>query len=678
MERNRSRSPRRPKSSSHNPLTSKPYSQSYFRLLQERKSLPVYDALESLSTLLQKHQVIVLQGETGSGKTTQVPQYLALQGFKVACTQPRRVAAICVAKRVSEEMDVKIGEQVGYSVRFDDCCTESTVLKYLTDGMLLREAMKNKTLDSYNVVILDEAHERTLATDILFGLMKEVLQQRQDLKLIVMSATLNAEKFQDFFEGAPLLSVPGRLFPVEVFFTQVAEEDYLEATIKTVMQIHAFEDPGDVLVFLTGEEEIETACKMIRKEVLKYGESVGNMIVVPLYSTLPPAAQQKIFDKAPEANTKNIPGRKCIVATNIAETSLTIDGIVYVVDCGLSKQKVYNPRMRVESLAVSPISKASAKQRAGRAGRTRPGKCYRLYTEATYRTELAETTSPEILRSNLTSVVLTLRAIGIENLVKFDFMDPPAPETMMRALEVLNYIGALDDEGDITPLGHLMSEFPLDPELSKILILSEKFKCSEEILTLCAMLSVQNPFLRPRESAEAADKAKSQFAHQDGDHLTLIKVFEAYKKEGSRNDWCSHNFINPRSMRAAAEIREQLLVKFQRLGLQVISEEAKRSERIRKCIVSGFFMQIACREKNNFYMTLKEKQLVALHPSTTMAFRPEWVLYHEYILTNKNYIRTVCCINPLWLFELAEHYFNLKDFPDSQAKRQLERIKKKN
>jgi len=674
MERKRSRSPRN--FPLKNPYTNKPHSQIYQKLLKERESLPVYDALSQLSNLLESHQVLILQGETGSGKTTQVPQYLAQKGYKVACTQPRRVAAICVAKRVSEEMDVKLGDQVGYSVRFDECSSESTILKYLTDGMLLREAMKSNTLDKYTAIILDEAHERTLATDILFGLMKELLLKRPDLKLIVMSATLNAEKFQQFFEGAPLLSVPGRLFKVEVLYTQVAEEDYVAATIKTVVQVHAFEDPGDILVFLTGEEEIENACKAIRREVSKYGESVGRISVIPLYSSLPPNAQQKIFESAPESNGKGIPGRKCIVATNIAETSITIDGVVYVVDCGLSKQKVYNPRMRVESLMVSPISRASAKQRAGRAGRTRPGKCYRLYTEQTYRTELSETTHPEILRSNLTSVVLTLRSMGIENLVTFDFMDPPSPETMMRALEILNYLGALDDEGEITQLGQLMSDFPLDPELSKMLIMSEKFKCSKEILTLCAMLSVQNPFLRPKENGEAADKAKSQFAHQDGDHLSLIKVFELYQSSGMKNEWCSNNFINPRSMRAAAEVREQLSIKFEKLGLVELSEEHKKSERIRKCIVSGFFAQVACKEKNNFYMTLKEKQLVAMHPSTTLAFRPEWVLYHEYILTSKNYIRTVSIINPLWLMELAEHYFTQSEFPDSQGKRHLDRMRK--
>jgi pre-mRNA-splicing factor ATP-dependent RNA helicase DHX15/PRP43 len=674
MERKRSRSPRA--HNIRNPYTHKDYSNHYFKLLSERQNLPVYEALPQLEKLIGMHQIIILQGETGSGKTTQVPQYLAKLHTRVACTQPRRVAAISVAKRVAEEMDVKLGNQVGYSVRFDECSSEDTILKYLTDGMLLREAMKHKNLDQYQIIILDEAHERTLATDILFGLMKEVLKRRPDLKLIIMSATLNAQRFQEYFDGAPLLSVPGRLFPVEVFFTQVAEEDYVAAAVKTVLQIHAFEDPGDILLFLTGEEEIETACRNIKKEVNRYGESVGKLSVVPLYSSLPPSSQQKIFEPAPGPNSKNMPGRKCIVATNIAETSLTIDGIVYVVDSGLSKQKTYNPRMRVESLVVAPISKASAKQRAGRAGRTRPGKCYRLYTEETYRNELQETAYPEILRSNLTSTVLTLRVMGIENLVNFDFMDPPVPETMMRALEILNYLGALDDEGEVTQTGVMMVEFPLGPELSKILITSQHYQCSEDILTLCAVLSVPNPFLRPKDAAEAADKARKQFAHQDGDHLTLINLFQSYIREGQRSEWCSQNFINPRSMKAASEIRDQLLIKYNKLGLTLLLQEKGRSENIRKCITSGFFMQVANKEKNNFYMTLKEKQIVAIHPSTTFAFRPEWVLYHEYILTSKNYIRTVSVINPLWLLELAPHYYNLNEFPDSQGKRQLEKLKK--
>ncbi|XP_060962998.1 probable pre-mRNA-splicing factor ATP-dependent RNA helicase DEAH2 isoform X3 [Cannabis sativa] len=478
----------------------KPYSQRYFDILEKRKTLPVWQQKEEFLQVLKANQTLILVGETGSGKTTQIPQFVLeavdietpdkRRKMMIACTQPRRVAAMSVSRRVAEEMDVTIGEEVGYSIRFEDCSSAKTVLKYQTDGMLLREAMTDPLLERYKVIILDEAHERTLATDVLFGLLKEVLRNRPDLKLVVMSATLEAEKFQGYFSGAPLMKVPGRLHPVEIFYTQEPERDYLEAAIRTVVQIHMCEPPGDILVFLTGEEEIEDACRKINKEVANLGDQVGPVKAVPLYSTLPPAMQQKIFDPAPPPlNEGGPPGRKIVVSTNIAETSLTIDGIVYVIDPGFAKQKVYNPRVRVESLLVSPISKASAHQRSGRAGRTQPGKCFRLYTERSFNNDLQPQTYPEILRSNLANTVLTLKKLGIDDLVHFDFMDPPAPETLMRALEVLNYLGALDDEGNLTKLGQIMSEFPLDPQMSKMLVVSPEFNCSNEILSISAMLS---------------------------------------------------------------------------------------------------------------------------------------------------------------------------------------------
>lgn len=373
--------------------------------------------------MLHEHQTVILVGETGSGKTTQIGQFVADAGYcrngkKIVCTQPRRVAAMSVARRVAEEMDVNLGDEVGYSIRFEECTSPRTLLKFATDGMLLREAMTDPNLESYSVILLDEAHERTLATDILFGLLKEVLPRRPDLKLIVMSATLEAEKFQDYFLDAPLIKVPGRLHPVEIFYTQQPERDYLEAAIRTVVQIHTCEPEGDVLVFLTGEEEIEDACRKIGNEISKLGPAAGPVKIYPLYSSLPPQQQQRIFEPAPESlRPGGLPGRKIIVSTNIAETSLTIDGIVYVIDPGFSKQKVYNPRIRVESLLVSPISRASAHQRAGRAGRTKPGKCFRLYTEESFRKDLQEQTYPEILRSNLGSVVLQLKKLGIDDLV---------------------------------------------------------------------------------------------------------------------------------------------------------------------------------------------------------------------------------------------------------------------
>ena len=322
-------------------------------------------------------------------------------------------------------MLVQLGKQVGYSIRFEDMTEPGTTfLKYMTDGMLLREAMNDPSLGRYSTIILDEAHERTLATDILMGLLKGVAKKRPDLKIIVMSATLDAVKFQKYFSirskgSAPLFKVPGRNHPVEVFYTQEPEPDYVEAAIRTVLMIHRAEDSGDILLFLTGEEEIEDACRKIKLKVddlvNQDPETVGPLVCIPLYSSLPPQQQQRIFDPAPSAQVTNgPPGRKVVVATNIAETSLTIDGIVYVVDPGFSMQKVYNPRIRVESLLVSPISKASAQQRAGRAGRTRPGKCFRLYTENDFMKELEEQTHPEILRSNLSNTVLELLKLGIK------------------------------------------------------------------------------------------------------------------------------------------------------------------------------------------------------------------------------------------------------------------------
>ena len=408
----------------------------------------------------------------------------------VACTQPRRVAATSVAERVAEEMDgmhtdfyslsfpqsipVQLGKQVGYSIRFEDKTEPGTTfLKYMTDGILLREAMNDHDLQRYSTIILDEAHERTVATDVLMALLKAIVQRRKDLKIIIMSATLDAVKFQKYFtidEPAPLLEIQGRAHPVEIFYSQEPEPDYVEAAIRTVIMIHCAEDPGDILLFLTGEEEIEDACRKIKIEtddlIAKNPHTVGPLSCIPLYSYLPPQQQQRVFEPAPPPRVPGGPlGRKVILSTNIAETSLTIDGIVYVVDPGFSKQNLYDPLIRVESLLVSPISKASAQQRAGRAGRTRPGKCFRLYTKEDFMKELEEETQPAIMRSNLASTVLVLVKAGVKDLIQFDWMDAPAPESLMRALELLSYLGALDDDGNLTPMGKRMSAFPLDPQV---------------------------------------------------------------------------------------------------------------------------------------------------------------------------------------------------------------------
>ena len=627
---------------------------------------------------------LVLVGETGSGKTTQIPQFVVDAGYTrdgkmVACTQPRRVAAMSVANRVADEMDVRIGAQVGYTIRFEDKTSDATLLKYLTDGMLLREAMTDPLLSRYSVIILDEAHERTLATDILMGLLKQVLEKRGDsLKLVVMSATLDAAKFQDYFQKSPLMTVPGRMHPVEVFYLPKAADDYVESAVWTTMQIHLSEPEGDILLFLTGEDEIEEACRKINGEMTSAGVNQNHVSVIPLYSSLPPAQQQRIFDAAPvNRSGKGPPGRKIIVSTNIAETSLTIDGIVYVIDPGFSKQKVYNPRIRVESLLVSPISKASARQRAGRAGRTKPGKCFRLYTEKAFKDSLIEQTYPEILRSNLGSVVLQLKKLGVDDLVHFDFMDPPAPETLMRALELLHYLGALGDEGELTELGSLMSEFPLDPQLSKMLVVSPNYTCSNEVLSIVAMLSVQQCFVRPKEAQKQADAAKAQFSHPDGDHLTLLNAYNAFKANDGNGKWCYDNFLNVRALKSADNVRSQLARIMRRRSLAMLSNDYNSREyftSIRKCIVAGFFMQVAHLERSGNYLTVKDNQQVHLHLSTNLEHKPQWCIYHEFVLTKRQFIRTVTAIEGDWLLDIAPHYYDMANFPKCEARSDLERL----
>lgn len=667
-----------------NPFSGMAYTPRYYELLSKRSKLPVWEYKEQFLEKLTTFQSIVLVGETGSGKTTQIPQW-CLEWVRtrnpkkgVACTQPRRVAAMSVSQRVAEEMDVMLGQEVGYSIRFEDCTSARTILKYMTDGMLLREGMSDPLLENYAVILLDEAHERTLATDILMGLLKEVCKQRKDLKIVVMSATLDAGKFQNYFDHAPLMTVPGRTHPVEIFYTPEPERDYLEAAIRTVIQIHMCEEnAGDILLFLTGQEEIDEACKRIQREIDNMGPDIGEMKCIPLYSTLPPNLQQRIFEQAPPNKPNGAVGRKVVVSTNLAETSLTIDGVVFVIDPGFAKQKVYNPRIRVESLLVTAISKASAQQRAGRAGRTKPGKCFRLYTEKAYKQEMTENTYPEILRSNLGSVVLQLKKLGIDDLVHFDFMDPPAPETLMRALELLNYLAALDDDGEITELGSMMAEFPLDPQLAKMVIASCDFTCSNEILSIVAMLSVPQCFVRPTEAKKAADDAKMRFAHIDGDHLTVLNVYHAFKQNQEDPQWCYDNFVNYRSLKSADNVRQQLARIMDRFNLRRSSTEFTSRDyyiNIRKALVSGYFMQIAHLERTGHYLTVKDNQMVQLHPSTCLDHKPEWVLYNEFVLTTKNYIRTVTDIKPDWLIQVAPQYYEMSNFPFCEAKRQLERI----
>uniref|UniRef100_A0A8C2EI23 ATP-dependent RNA helicase DHX8 n=1 Tax=Cyprinus carpio TaxID=7962 RepID=A0A8C2EI23_CYPCA len=618
-------------------------------ILEQRESLPIYKLKEQLIQAVHDNQILIVIGETGSGKTTQITQYL------IGCTQPRRVAAMSVAKRVSEEYGCCLGQEVGYTIRFEDCTSPVTVIKYMTDGMLLRECLIDPDLGQYAIIMLDEAHERTIHTDVLFGLLKKTVQKRTDMKLIVTSATLDAVKFSQYFYEAPIFTIPGRTYPVEVLYTKEPETDYLDASLITVMQIHLTEPPGDVLVFLTGQEEIDTACEILYERMKSLGPDVPELIILPVYSALPSEMQTRIFDPAPPGS------RKVVIATNIAETSLTIDGIYYVVDPGFVKQKVYNSKTGIDQLVVTPISQAQAKQRAGRAGRTGPGKCYRLYTERAYRDEMLTTNVPEIQRTNLASTVLSLKAMGINDLLSFDFMDAPPMETLITAMEQLYTLGALDDEGLLTRLGRRMAEFPLEPMLCKMLIMSVHLGCSEEMLTIVSMLSVQNVFYRPKDKQALADQKKAKFHQPEGDHLTLLAVYNSWKNNKFSNPWCYENFIQARSLRRAQDIRKQMLGIMDRHKLDVVSC-GKATVRVQKAICSGFFRNAAKKDPQEGYRTLIDQQVVYIHPSSALFNRqPEWVVYHELVLTTKEYMREVTTIDPRWLVEFSPAFFKVSD-----------------
>lgn len=631
-------------------------------LTEQREKLPIYNLKQDLMKAIKKNNVLIVIGETGSGKTTQIPQYLHEAKYTehgiVGCTQPRRVAAMSIAKRVSEEFGCILGQEVGYSIRFDDCTSTDTIIKYLTDGMLLREALSDTMLSRYSFIILDEAHERTISTDILFCLLKDVIKKRSDFKLIVTSATLDAEKFSAYFFNSPIFTIPGKIFPVEILHSKEPESDYVEACLITVLNIHLNEHPGDILVFLTGQEEINTACEILHERMKKLENmSPPPLIILPIYSSLPSEMQSIIFEPAP-------PGcRKCILATNIAEASLTIDGIFFVIDPGFCKIKKYDSKRDMDSLIIAPISKANAKQRAGRAGRTGPGKCYRLYTEEAYKNEMAETSVPEIQRINLGSIVLLLKALGVNDFLHFDFMDSPSIETLIYSLESLYYLGALDDNGYLTKLGKKMSNFPMEPNLSKILLTSINFNCTDDICTIVSMISVQNIFYRPQNKILLADKKKNKFIMPQGDLITYLNIYNKWKENSFSNYWCHENFIQSRALKRAQDVRKQLLSIFEKYNYQVKKRENDISNstnyvNICKSICSGYFNHVCKRDNQQGYTTLLTNQQVFIHPSSTLFSKnPLFVVYHELVLTNKEYIRDCTIIQPQWLIQLAPNLF---------------------
>ncbi|KAL7575772.1 hypothetical protein ACA910_003102 [Epithemia clementina (nom. ined.)] len=652
------------------------------KILSDRKKLPVFAYREEFLAAVKDHRVLILVGETGSGKTTQIPQYLNEIGYgelgRIGCTQPRRVAAMSVAARVAKEMNVKLGHEVGYSIRFENCTSKKTVIQYMTDGMLLREILTEPDLASYSCMIIDEAHERTLHTDILFGLLKDIVRFRTDLKLIISSATLDAEKFSKYFDDANIFMIPGRMYNVDIYYTKAPEADYVDASVVTVLQIHVSQPlDGDCLVFLTGQEEIEAAAEILTQRCRNLGSRIPELIICPIFANLPSEQQAKIFEKTPKG------ARKVVLATNIAETSLTIDGICYVIDTGFNKQKTYNARAAMESLVVTPISQAAANQRAGRAGRTRPGKCFRLYTAWSFQHELEPNTVPEILRTNMANVVLLLKSLGIHDLIHFDFMDRPPADALIRALELLYALGSLNDKGELTKLGRKQSEFPLDPMLSKAVLASEKYECTSQVLSTVSMLSIgASIFYRPKDKAVHADTARMHFARQGGgDMIALLRCFSEWAQNDFSAMWCREHYIQVKSMQKARDIRTQLEALCDRVEIDhSVSADEDDIESVLKSITGGFFYHIAKLGKTGDYETIKQRKTVYIHPSSVLAHKKgnddegppplsPWLLYYDLAFTTKEYMRQVAPIEPSWLLETAPHYYQASEVEDSKSKK---------
>ncbi|CAL9737082.1 pre-mRNA-splicing factor ATP-dependent RNA helicase Prp22p [Monosporozyma servazzii] len=628
-------------------------------LSKQRMSLPVFKMRNELVQSVKDNQFLIIVGETGSGKTTQITQYLNEEGFSdygiIGCTQPRRVAAVSVAKRVAEEMDCRLGEEVGYTIRFEEKSSPRTRIKYMTDGMLQREALLDPLMSKYSVIMLDEAHERTVATDILFALLKQAADKRPELKVIVTSATLNSAKFSEYFNDCPIINIPGKTFPVEVLYSQTPQMDYIEASLDCVMDIHINNGPGDILVFLTGQEEIDSCCEILYERVKTLGDAISELLILPVYSALPSEVQSKIFEPTPEGS------RKVVFATNIAETSITIDGIYYVIDPGFSKVNTYNPRTGMEQLVVCPISQAQANQRKGRAGRTGPGKCYRLYTESAFYNEMLPNSIPDIQRQNLSNTILMLKAMGINDLLNFDFMDPPPRSLMIYALNELYNLEALDTEGFITKLGQRMSQFPMDPTLSRSLLASVTNECSDEMITIISMLSVQNVFYRPRDKQQIADSKKAKFHHPYGDHLTLLNVFTQWDLAGRSDQFCEINFLHARHLKRANDVRSQITRIFNQNHIP-IAKCYGDPDLIRKTLVTGFFMNAAKRDSEVGYKTILGDTVVGIHPSSSLCGKEyDYVIYHSLILTSREYMSQVTCINAEWLIECAPHFYKAID-----------------
>jgi ATP-dependent helicase HrpA len=629
------------------------------------ENLPIVAEREAVIAAIQAHQVVIIAGETGSGKTTQLPKMCLEAGRgavkMIGCTQPRRIAATAIAARVGEELG-ELGTLVGYKIRFSNHTSAATRIKFMTDGILLAEAQGDRLLAAYDTIIIDEAHERSLNIDFLFGIMQRILKRRPDLKLLITSATIDTEKFSKAFADAPVITVSGRSFPVEIRYPLADEPgeegDYVERAVQAAMELLQEQGPGDMLVFMPTERDIREAVALFDSRFQNHKGRVAPL-VLPLYGRLTGREQNLVFQEAHRA--------KIVVATNVAETSLTVPGIRYVVDTGLARILSYNVRARTSKLPVAKISRASCDQRAGRCGRVGPGICLRLFAEKDYQ-ERPEFTRPEILRSNLAEVILRMINLNLGEPSRFPFIDPPSGRAIADGYHLLTELGALDAHQKLTASGRLMARLPLDPRLSRMIIEARQENCLREMVIITAALSIQDPRMRPVDKEAAADLAHGRFRSPSSDFETFLNLWALFNgaapagaSQSQLRKFCKQNYLSYQRLREWQDIHEQIR--------SILSEEGRDKgptplrfrensepaayEQVHRAILSGNLRNIALRKAKNIYQGCQDKELMIFPGSGQFNKNNSWIMAGELMETSRLYARIVAGIKPEWIEPLA-------------------------
>ncbi len=618
--------------------------------------LPVTQCRDEIAKAIDENQVVIIAGETGSGKTTQIPKICLQLGRGIAGlighTQPRRLAARTVANRIADELNSELGSTVGYKVRFTDQVSDKSYIKLMTDGILLAEIQKDRFLNQYDTIIIDEAHERSLNIDFILGYLKQLLPKRPDLKLIITSATIDPERFASHFGDAPVISVSGRTYPVEVRYRPLNEaedkdQDQLDAIIDAVNELSR-ESAGDILVFLSGERDIRDTAEGLKRQQWR------NTEILPLYSRLSNAEQNRIF--APHS------GRRIVLATNVAETSLTVPGIKYVIDPGFARLSRYSFRSKVQRLPIEPISQASANQRAGRCGRVSEGICIRLYSEEDYSSR-SEFTDPEILRTNLASVILQMLSLGLGNIEAFPFLQAPDGRHIKDGFRLLHELGAVNSAKNatkLTTLGRQVARLPVDPRYARMLVEAASLNALHEVIIIAAGLSIQDPRERPHDKRQAADEAHSQFADKESDFISYLKLWRAFRAEQQQltnnqfRKWCKSHFLNYLRLREWQDIVSQLKQGIVELGFRVNTQEAA-GDAIHQAIASGLLSHIGFKDKEREYLGARNSRFMIFPGSGVARAAHKWVMAAELVETSRLFARDVAKIDPTWLEQLASH-----------------------